>query len=223
MCSWPFSRALSPQPERSFHVVLWSLAEVLAAAGAGRQAGRGRRGLLPHVLCTEDPLQMSCILGAVHRLALRYMHDRGVPDARNPIPILEPQSILVSVLEIGQIYGRADMPTASIKSGKIYGREDMPDASIKSAYPSQAGSLAAATPLLSHRFWSLAGVPAAAGARRQAGRGRRGPLPQVLRTKDSLQTFCARCACHHLASHCERRQLATLHWNTHAIAQERIT
>ena len=213
MCSCPFSRALSPQPERSFHVVLWSLAEVLAAAGAGRQAGRGRRGPLPHVLCKEDPLQMSCILGAVHRLALRYMHDRGVPDARNPIPILEPQSILVSVLEIGQIYGRADMPTASIKSGKIYGREDMPDASIKSAYPSQAGSVAAARPPLSHRF----------GVWRQAGRGRRGPLSQVLRTKDSLQTFCARCACHHLASHCERRQLATLHWNTHAIAPERIT
>ena len=44
MCSCPFSRALSPQPERSFHVVIWSLAELLAAASAGRQAGRGRRG-----------------------------------------------------------------------------------------------------------------------------------------------------------------------------------
>ena len=41
----------------------------------------------------------------------------------------------------------------------------------------KCGLLAAARAHVSYRIWSLAEVPAAAGAGRQAGRGRRGPLP----------------------------------------------
>ena len=48
-----------------------------------------------------------------------------------------------------------------------------------SIFPIHAGSLAAARQPVSYRFWSLAGVSAAADAGRQAGRGRWGPLPQA--------------------------------------------
>ncbi len=192
-----------PQPGRPFYMFFgaWRKCLLRQALGA-RQAGAGggpcHKCYEPKILC--KPFVPVAHVTISHHIA----------------------SVVNSQRCIGILMRSHQNASHDVTSHRHIKSHCLTDPNISSS-PNQAGSLAAARRPVSYRFWSLAGVPAAAGAGRQAGRGRRGPLPQVLRTKDPLQTFCARCACHHLASHCECCQLATLHWNTHVIEQERIT
>ena len=76
MCSCPFSRALSPQRERSFHVVFgaWRKCLLRQALGA-RQAGAGGG---PCHMRKENLILLESVAKKTYSLAMRFVKLRAV-------------------------------------------------------------------------------------------------------------------------------------------------
>ena len=152
-------RARLPHQGRPVHIVfgVWRgclLRQALGARQAGAGGGFCHKCYEPKILC--KPFVPVAHVTISHHIASVVNSQRCIG-----IPMRSHQNASHDVTS-----------HRSIKS------HCLTDPNISSS-PSQTGSLATARPPFSHLFWSLAGVLAAAGAGRQAGRGRRGPLPQA--------------------------------------------